>query len=61
VSYPSGPDAAEAKFRLGVILSRHRREYFRAREYLLQAAVEHPDPKLVTFAREELKRIEPFL
>jgi len=55
--YPGGPDAAEAKFRLGVILSRYRKEYFRAREYLLQAVVEHPDPKIVAFARTELERV----
>ena len=55
--YPTGPDAPEAKFRLGVILSRYRKEYFRAREYLLQAVVEHPDPKIVTFGRNELDRI----
>ena len=59
--HATGPDAAEAKFRLGVILSRHRREYFRAREYLVQAAMEHPDPQIAAFAREELARIEPFL
>jgi len=59
--FPSGPDAPEARFRLGIILSRHRKEYFRAREYLLQAAVEHPDEQIVGFARKELKRIEPFL
>jgi len=55
--YPTGPDAPEAKFRLGVILSRYRKEYFRAREYLLQAVVEHPDPKIVMFGRSELDRI----
>ena len=58
---PGGPDAPEAKFRLGMILSRHRQEHFRAREYLLQASMEHPDPKIVEHAKEELKRIEPHL
>jgi tetratricopeptide (TPR) repeat protein len=58
---PTSPDAAEAKFRLGIILSRHRKEFFRAREYLLQASMEHPDGDIVEFAREELQRIEPFL
>ncbi len=59
--YPGGPDAAEAKFRLGVILSRHRNEYFRAREYLLQATMEHPNPEIVAYARKELQRIQPLL
>ncbi len=60
-SYPTGPDSPEAKFRLGIILSRHLREYFRAREYLVQAAMEHSDPSIVECAREELERIEPML
>ena len=55
--YPGGPDAPEAKFRLGVILARYRKEYFRAREYLLQVVVEHPDPEIVKFARKELERV----
>jgi membrane associated rhomboid family serine protease len=59
--YPAGADAAEAKFRLGVILARHRHEYFRAREYLLQAGLEHPQPELREHARTELKRIEKLL
>lgn len=59
--YATGPDAPEAKFRLGVILSRYRKEYYRAREYLLQAVVEHPDPKIVSFGREELDRIAAHL
>jgi membrane associated rhomboid family serine protease len=58
---PAGADSAEAKFRLGIILSRHRKEFFRAREYLLQATMEHPDNQVVEFAREELERIEPHL
>jgi membrane associated rhomboid family serine protease len=57
--YPQGADAPEAKFRLGIILARHRREYFRAREYLLQARLEHPDPEIREHARVELERIEP--
>lgn len=59
--YPAGPDAPEAKFRLGIILSRYRKEYYRAREYLLQAVVEHPDPEIVSFGREELERIAAHL
>jgi outer membrane protein assembly factor BamD (BamD/ComL family) len=59
--HPAGMDAAEAKFRLGMILSRHRKEYFRAREYLLQASMEHTDDQTIAFARKELKRIEGFL
>ena len=58
---PAGPDAPEAKFRLGVILSRHRKEYFRAREYLLQATMEHPDPEIVAYARRELDRVTKLL
>jgi tetratricopeptide (TPR) repeat protein len=56
--YPNGADASEAKFRLGIILSRYRKEFFRAREYLLQAVVEHPDREIVKFARDELDRIQ---
>jgi len=59
--YPAGPDAPEAKFRLGIILARHRNEYFRAREYLLQATIEHHSPEIVAFARKELERIQQFL
>ena len=59
--YPGGPDAAEAKFRLGIILSRHRNEYFRAREYLLQATMEHPNPEIVAYSKRELERIQPLL
>ena len=59
--YPGGPDAAEAKFRLGIILSRHRNEYFRAREYLLQATMEHPNPEIVAYAKKELERVKPLL
>jgi tetratricopeptide (TPR) repeat protein len=55
---PNGADASEAKFRLGIILARYRKEFFRAREYLLQAVVEHPDREIVKFAREELDRIQ---
>jgi hypothetical protein len=55
--YPAGPDAPEAKFRLGVILARYRKEYYRAREYLLQVVVEHPDPEIIKFARKELDRV----
>jgi outer membrane protein assembly factor BamD (BamD/ComL family) len=60
-SYPTGPDAPEAKFRLGIILSRHMREYFRAREYLVEAVMEHTDSSIVDFARNELQRIEALL
>jgi tetratricopeptide (TPR) repeat protein len=59
--YPGGPDAAEAKFRLGIILARHRNEFFRAREYLLQATIEHQNPEIVAFAKKELERIQPLL
>ncbi len=59
--HPAAQDAPEAKFRLGMILSRHRREYFRAREYLLQASLEHPEEEIRTLARQELARIEPLL
>lgn len=60
-NFSSGPDAAEAKFRLGVILARHRREFFRAREYLVQAAMEHPDPQIADFAKKEMDRIQAWL
>lgn len=60
-NFPGGPDAPEAKFRLGVILARHRREFYRAREYLVQAAMEHPDPQIQTFAKQEMERIQAYL
>ena len=46
---------------MGIILSRQKKDYPRAREYLLQAASEHPAPRIVAFARQDLARIEPFL
>jgi membrane associated rhomboid family serine protease len=59
--HPQGVDGAEARFRLGVILARHRHEYFRAREYLIQATLEHPEPAIREHAKAELRRIEALM
>jgi membrane associated rhomboid family serine protease len=53
----SGADAPLAKFRAGVILSRRKEKFDEASRLLLQAVMEHPDPAVVSLAREELNRI----
>jgi membrane associated rhomboid family serine protease len=55
--HPRGPDAAEAKFRLGMIHVRALGDRDRAREWLRQAAAEHRDPETVAFARRELDKL----
>lgn len=56
-AHPRGSDAAEAKFRLGLIHSRAVGNMDQAREWLRQAAEEHPDPETAAFARRELERL----
>jgi membrane associated rhomboid family serine protease len=55
--HPGTPDAAEAKFRLGLIHLRATGDRAKAREWLRQAAAEHPDPETAAFARRELGRL----
>jgi hypothetical protein len=57
-AHPHGGDAAEAKFRLGLIHARALGDRARARAWLVQAAAEHPDPETAAFARRELARLE---
>ncbi len=57
-SHPRAPDAAEAKFRLGLIHARVTGNAARAREWLLQAAAEHPDPATAEYARAELRALD---
>ena len=52
-----GDDAAEAKFRLGLIHTRALGDREKAREWLRQAAAEHPDPETAAFARRELAKL----
>lgn len=55
--HPRGDDAAEAKFRLGLIHVRALGDRDKARDWLRQAAAEHPDPETAAFARRELSRL----
>ena len=55
--HPRGDDAAEAKFRLGLIHTRALGDREKAREWLRQAAAEHPDPETAAFARRELAKL----
>jgi membrane associated rhomboid family serine protease len=55
--HPGGRDAAEAKFRLGLIHARALGDRARARRWLAEAAAEHPDPETAAFARRELDRL----
>jgi membrane associated rhomboid family serine protease len=55
---PKGAEAAEAKFRLGLIHARVLGDREAARSWLRMAADEHPDPETVSFARRELARLE---
>ncbi len=55
--HPRGDDAAEAKFRLGLIHVRALGDRAKAREWLRQAADEHPDPETAAFARRELAKL----
>ena len=60
-SWPSGPLSPEAAFRLGVIQSRVRKDYLRARDNLLRAHGSHPDAARRAQALDELKRIDAHL
>lgn len=53
-SHPRAADAPEAKFRLGMINARVTGDLPRAREWLLQAVVEHPDEAVRSMARRTL-------
>ncbi len=55
--HPPGPDAAEAKFRLGLIRARAAGDREQAREWLRQAAAEHPNPETAAYARRELEKL----
>jgi membrane associated rhomboid family serine protease len=57
-SHPRTPDAAEAKFRMGLLHARATGDRALAREWLVQAAAEHPDPATAEVAREELRRLD---
>ncbi len=56
-AHPRGSEAAEAKFRLGLIHARAVGDRDQAREWLRQAAAEHPDPETAAYARRELERL----
>jgi membrane associated rhomboid family serine protease len=56
-AHPSGGDAAEAKFRIGLIHARALGDKAGARRWLAEAAAEHPDPRTAAFARSELERL----
>lgn len=56
-SHPAAPDAAEAKFRIGLIYARAGGDPSLARSWLEQAAAEHADPETAAFARRELDRM----
>ncbi|MHC4924965.1 MAG: rhomboid family intramembrane serine protease [Planctomycetota bacterium] len=56
--HPLAPDAAEAKFRLGLLHARATGEHRRAREWLLQAIQEHGNPATVEYAKRELAELD---
>ncbi|MHC4820430.1 MAG: rhomboid family intramembrane serine protease [Planctomycetota bacterium] len=56
--HPVAPDAAEAKFRLGLLHARATGEHRRAREWLLQAIQEHGNPATVEYAKRELAELD---
>lgn len=56
--HPVAPDAAEAKFRLGLLHARATGEHRRAREWLLQAVQEHANPATVEYAKRELEELD---
>lgn len=56
-THPAGRDAAEAKFRIGLLHARVLGDRAGAVPWLRAAADEHPDPETASFARRELARI----
>ncbi len=57
VTHPGGADAAEAKFRAGVLFARSFNRRKEAVRLLREAADEHPDARVAGFARQELARL----
>jgi outer membrane protein assembly factor BamD (BamD/ComL family) len=56
-THPGGDDAAEAKFRLGVLFARGLSRREEAARWLREAAQEHRDPKIVAAARQLLAQL----
>ncbi len=54
---PNGPDAAEACFRLGVLLGRSLDKRAEAVAYLQRALMDHPDQMARAFAKDEIDRL----
>ena len=57
-SHPRSPEAPEAKFRIGLIFARAEGDPERARPWLQEASLEHPDPETASFARRELETLD---
>ena len=60
-TFPQGPDAPEAAFRLGVILSRAFEDYDRARPLLARVHQAHGDARRRQQALDEMRRIDAHL
>ncbi len=60
-THAESPDAPEAAFRLGTILSRAFSDYDRARPWLTSALETHPNARRRRQALDELKRIDAHL
>lgn len=56
-THPHGADAAEAKFRMGVLEARAFNRRSAAIRLLRAALAEHPDPQVAEYARQELERL----
>ncbi len=56
-TWPDGDDAAEAKFRLGVLHARGTGDRAAAVKWLTEAANEHRDPQIVAAARQLLAQL----